>query len=181
MSVKSTKIWRFFLTAGLLAVVVQGLWQLPDFQDYFFPDNYWVLKVQAVDNEDWLIKDGLASLRDRIDYLEWTLAHRQSPQGFSVDWMLHLPFSECIRAFSPTFAWNMNMYLAYKTQVMVQRKLKNLDALAKNIPLNKKQEFLFKHNNIILDNKEFEKRFTKYNNDLNTLTNQLEQLSKIAY
>jgi hypothetical protein len=181
MSIKSKRIGRFLLIAGLLAVMVQGLWQLPDFQDYFFPENYWALKVQAVNNEDWHIRDGLSSLKCRIDYLEWFLAHRQSPQGFSVDWMVHLPFSECIRVFSPKFAWNINMYLAYKTQVKVQRKLKNLDALDKNIPLNKKKEFLYNHKNIILDDKEFEKRFTIYNNDLNKLTNKLEQLSNIPY
>jgi hypothetical protein len=181
MSVKSTKMWRFFLTAGLVAVMVQGLWQLPDFQDYFFPDNYWAVKVHAVNNEDWHIRNGLSSLQHRIDYLEWSLAHRQSPQGFSVDWMLHLPFSECIRAFSPKFAWNINIYLASKDQVKVQRKLKNLDALVNNIPLSNKQEFLRDHENILLNGNEFKNRFTAYNDELDTLKMKLDKLSKVSY
>lgn len=181
MFVKSTKIRRFFLTAGLVAVMVQGLWQLPDFQDYFFPDNYWAVKVQAVNNEDWHIRDGLPSLQYRIDYLEWSLAHRQSPQAFSVDWMLHLPFSECIRAFSPKFAWNINMYLAYKTQVKVQRKLKNLEALFNNIPSNKKQQFMRNRNDELMNDKEFEKKITSYNEELDKLKNKLDELSKVSY
>ena len=181
MSVKSSKIGRFLLTAGLLAVLFQGLWRLPALQDYFFPDNYWETKVEAVNNEDWHIRNGLTDLRLRIAYLEWCLEHKASPQGLTADWMLHFPFSESIRSFSPKFAWNMNIYLASKSQVKVQRKLKNLDALEENIPLNKKNQFLSDHENILLDDKEFNRRFAEYNNELNTLTSQLKRLSKVSY
>ena len=174
-------MWRLFLTAGLVAIMVQGLWQLPDFQDYFFPDNYWAVKVQAVNNEDWHIRDGLSALQCRIDYLEWSLAHKQSPQGLSVDWMLHLPISECIRAVSPKFAWNINMYLASKTQVKVERKLKNLDALFHNIPFNKKQQFLRNYNDELLDDKEFKKKVTSYNDELDMLKNKLDKLTNVSY
>jgi hypothetical protein len=181
MTVKSLKIGRFLLTAGLLVILLQGLWQLPDLQDHFFPDHFWALKVQAVNNEDWHIKDGLSSLQCRINYLEWSLAHKASPQRLTADWMLHLPFSEGIRAFSPKFAWNMNIYLASKNKVKVQRKLKNLDALFNNIPFNKKQEFLRDHNNILLNDNDFKKRFTAYNDELNMLKSRLDKLSKVSY
>jgi hypothetical protein len=176
MSVNSRAIGRFLLTAGLLVVMVQGLWLLPDLQDHFFPDNYWELKLQAVNNEDWHIRDGLTSLRLRIAYLEWCLAHKDSPQGFTVDWLRYFPFSESIRSFSPRFVWNLNIYLASKTQVKLQRKLKNLDALVKTMPLNKKQEFLRNYNNILMNDKDFVQRFRSYNNELKEMEDKLGKL-----
>lgn len=181
MSVKSLKIGRFLLTAGLIVVLVQGLWQLPDLQDYFFPDSYWELKVQSIGRESWHIQNDLISLRLRIGYLEWFLSQRDSLQSVSVKWMLHFPFSEFIRIDSPKFFWNLNIYLAYQTKVQIQRKLKNLYALFNNIPLNKKQEFIVNKENKLLDEKEFEKQCATYNNELNKLTKQLEQLNKISY
>lgn len=181
MSIKSRKIGRFLLTAGLLVVLGQGLLQLPDVQDYFFPDNYWELKIQSISRESWNIKNDLTSLRLRIGYLEWFLSHRDASPSVSMKWMLLFPFSECIRLDSPKFFWNLNIYLAYQTKVKIQRKLKNLDALVKNIPLNKRQEFLRNQNNILLNDKEFEKIFISYNNELEKLKNRINELSKSSY
>lgn len=181
MFVKLLKNGRFLLTAGLLIVLVQGLWQLPDLQDYFSPDNYWELKIKSISRESWNIENDLTTLRLRVGYLEWFLSHKDALQAFSMKWMVHFPFSECIRMNSPNFFWSLNIYLAYQSKVKIQRKLKNLDALFENIPFNKKQQFLRKNNEILLNDKEFQKRFTAYNDELDTLKNKLDKLSKISY
>jgi hypothetical protein len=176
MSINSRKIGRFLLTAGLLAIIAQGLWLLPDLQDHFVPDKYWELKVESANKEDWHIDQGLTSLRLRVGYLEWSLAHRDLPHSFSVDWMLHFPISEFIRWVSPKFCWNINIYLANKTRVGVQRKLKNLEALFANIQLTKKQSLLLVGKNEWLNEKQFEERFKLYNGELIKLKNQLDQI-----
>jgi len=73
------------------------------------------------------------------------------------------------------------MYLAYKTQVKVQRKLKNLEALFNNIPSNKKQQFMRNRNDELMNDKEFEKKITSYNEELDKLKNKLDELSKVSY
>jgi hypothetical protein len=181
MSAKSRELGKFLLTASLLVVIAQGLWLLPALQDHLYPDNYWEIKLQAVNNEDWHIRDGLTSLKLRIAYLEWCLMHKGSHKGLTMDWLLQFPVSESIRSVAPKFAWNINVYLASKYQVKVQRKLKNLDALVKNIPQSKKQEFIRKYNNILLIDKYFEQKFISYNDKLNKLKNQLAKLNKICY
>lgn len=179
MFAKLLKNGRFLLTAGLLVVLVQGLWQLPDLQDYFFPDNYWELKARTIRRESWNIQNDLTSLRLRIGYLEWFLSHRGALQSFSMKRMLHFPISECIRLDSPKFFWSLNIYLAYQTKVKIERKLKNLDALSNNIPSNKKQQFLYI--TILLNDKEFDKKVTSYNDELDTLTTKLDKISKVSY
>ncbi|MHB9073841.1 MAG: hypothetical protein ACYC6G_09975 [Desulfobaccales bacterium] len=181
MFVKLLKNGRFLLTAGLLVVLVQGLVRLPDLQDYFFPDNYWELKVQSIGRESWHIENDLTSLRLRVGYLEWFLSHKDSPQSVSMKWMVHFPISECIRINSPKFFWSLNIYLAYQTKVKVQRKLKNLGALFNNIPLNKKQQFSRNYNDILLDDKEFDKKISLYAAELDTLSNKLDNISKVSY
>jgi hypothetical protein len=181
MFVKLLKNGRFLLTAGLLVVLVQGLWTLPDLQDYFFPDNYWELKVQSIGRESCHIKNDLNSLRLRVGYLEWVLSDKDAPQSVSMKWMVHFPFSECMRIDFPKFFWNLNIYLAYQTKVKIQRKLKNLDALFNNIPFNKKQQFLRNYNDILLNDDEFEKKMCSINDELDTLKNKLDNLSKVSY
>jgi hypothetical protein len=178
MLVKSLRLRKFLLTAGLLAVLLQGLWRLPVFQDYFFTDNYWESKLEAVNNEDRLIRNGLKDLKLRIVYLTWCLAHKTSHQGITADWMLHFPFSESIRSFSPRFAWHINVYLASKTKVQVQRDLKNLDALVRSIPVNIKEKFYHEYNNKLLNDNGFIQRFTAYNNQLINYDSELNKLRK---
>lgn len=177
MSVNSRKIGRFLLTAGLLVVLAQGLWQLPDLQDYFSPDNHWELDLLTLNNESYKIEDGLKSLRLRVDYLKWFLEHRDPAQPVSMDWMVHFPFFECIRPLSPKFFWNLNIYLAYKNQVQVQRKLKYIDALVKYIKLNKKQQFSPNLNELLLNYDEFQRLFITFHSELIKLEEQLQQLN----
>jgi hypothetical protein len=181
MSVNSRKIGRFLLTAGLLVVLAQGLWQLPDLQDYISPDNHWELDLLTLNNESYKIEDGLTSLRLRVDYLKWFLEHRGPAQRVSMDWMLHFPFSESIRSFFPKFFWNLNIYLAFKNQVQLQRKLKYIDALVQYIKLNKKQKLSPNLNDILLNYDKFQRLFITYHSELIKLEEQLQQLSTNSY
>ena len=143
MFVNSSKLGKFLLTAGLLVILAEGLWQLPDLQDYFSPDNHWESDLLSLHNESWKIENKLTSLRLRVDYLKWLLSHRDSPQPVSMDWMAHFPLFEGIKAALPTIFWNLNIYLAYKNQFQLQRKLKYIDTIVKYIQLHNKQKFSF--------------------------------------
>ena len=50
-----------------------------------------------------------------------------------MDWLRAFPFSECIRPLSPRFFWHINIRLAHKNRVKVERKLRYIDTLLKNI------------------------------------------------
>ena len=176
MSVNSRKIGRFLLTAALLVVLAQGFWQLPDLQDYFSPDNHWELDLLTLNNEFYKIGDGLTSLRLRVDYLKWFLEHRDPAQRVSMDWMLYFPFSESIRSFFPKFFWNLNIYLAFKNQVQLQRKLKYIDALFKYIQLHNKQTFSVYRKDILLNKDGFQRLLIIYNSELIKLDEQLKEL-----
>ena len=158
-------------------VLAQGLWQLPDLQDYFSPDDHWELDLLTLNNESYKIKDSLTSLRLRVDYLKWFLAPRDPGQPVSKNWMLDFPFSEFVRSFSPKFFWNLNIYMAFKNQVQLQRKLKYIDALVEYIKLNKKQKISPYLNDILQNYDEFQRRFVTYDRELTKLEEQLQQLS----
>ena len=181
MSVKSIKLGKFLLTAGLLVILAQGFWQLPDLQDYFSPDKHWESDLLLVQNESWKIENILTSLRLRVDYLKWLIAPRDTPQPVSMDWMVHFPFSECIRSFSPKFFWNLNIHLAYKDKVQLQRKLKYIDTLVKYIQLHNKQQFSVNLNEILINKDEFQRLFIIHNSELIKLDEQLKELRNKSY
>jgi hypothetical protein len=135
MPLNSIKAGKFLLTAGLLAVLVQGLWQLPDLQDYLFPGHQLAADLQSARKECRKIEDDLIALKDRVVYLKWFLAHKGPDQKVSVNWTLSFPFSESIRSTSPNFFWKVNVYLAQKTRVQEERRMRYLDALLKNLDL----------------------------------------------
>jgi len=132
----SLRAGKFLLTAGLLIVLAQGLYQFPDLQDYLFPGSDVELSLHTANIESHKIEDGLLSLITRVDYLKWFMAHGGPDQKFSVHRMLSSPFSECIRPLSPRYCWQVNFYLAQKNRVQMERKLRYLDALLKNIDVN---------------------------------------------
>ncbi|MBU4231334.1 MAG: hypothetical protein KKD99_10120 [Proteobacteria bacterium] len=72
-------------------------------------------------------------LNARIDYLTWFQAHNGPDQKVSADRLLAFPFSEAIRPLAPRYFWHINIYLAHKNRAKVERKLRHLDALFKNI------------------------------------------------
>lgn len=127
---------KFLLTAGLLIVLVHGLWQLPELQDYLFPVDHVELILGLANKECSRIEDDLITLKRRVDYLTWFQTHNSPDQKISADWLRTFPFSECIRPLAPKYSWQTNIYLAHKNRVKVERKLRNLEGLLKNIDPN---------------------------------------------
>jgi hypothetical protein len=136
MSLNSLTVKKFLVTAGLLIVLAQGLWQLPELQDYLSP----------VDNEEFIfrqarkecsrIKDDLRTLNQRVDYLTWFQAHNGPDQKISADRLRAFPFSETIRPLAPRYFWHTNIRLAHKNRLRVERKLLFLRGLLKNMDKN---------------------------------------------
>ncbi|MCX5888630.1 MAG: hypothetical protein NTY36_04170, partial [Deltaproteobacteria bacterium] len=80
MSLNSLTVKKLLLTAGLLIVLGQGLWQLPELQDYFSPVDNEEFIFQQADKECSRIKDDLRTLNERVDYLQWFQAHNGPDQ-----------------------------------------------------------------------------------------------------
>ncbi len=124
-----SKAGKLLLTTGLLVVLAQGLWQLPELQDYLFPHQQLTAPFQPARKEYQKIQDHLTLLQERVDYLQWSLPHNGQVRRVSIDRMLAFPFSESIRPLFPGYFWHMNIYLAKREQLYVERKLNYVDAL----------------------------------------------------
>ena len=133
MSLNSVTIKKFLLAAGLLIVLGQGLWQLPELQDYLFPVEDLQLIFQQASKECSRIKADLRTFNARVDYITWFQAHGGPDQKVSADRLRAFPFSEAIRPLAPRFFWQTNIRLAHKNRLRVERKLQYLESLFKNI------------------------------------------------
>jgi hypothetical protein len=136
MSLNSVTVKKLLLTAGLLTVLSQGLWQLPELQDYLFPvDNEKFISQQA-SKESLRVENDLRTLNERVGYLTWFQAHNGPDQKVSVERLRAFPFSEAIRSLSPRYFWHNNIRLAHKNRLRVERKLRYLQGLLKNMDEN---------------------------------------------
>jgi len=186
MSLNRLKFWNFLLAAGLLAVLVLGLTEVPELQDYLFPTRHLEVMLRSAKKGCLKIEENLTSLRARLAYLEWFLAPGASNQKVSWDRIVSFPFSEGIRQWSPHFFLEINLYLAKRGKVNVERRLKYLDALLYRIDSNIKKippcdttEPLSRQFRGIIpsqQNQKFHQRWLLYNRGLNELTDQLTSL-----
>src|SRR5665648_9901 len=106
MSLNSLTVKKLLLTAGLLAVLGQGLWQLPELQDYLFPIDHQKSILQQARKECLRIKNDLRTLDERVAYLTWFQAHDGPDQKVSADRLRAFPFSESIRTLAPRYFWH---------------------------------------------------------------------------
>lgn len=136
MFLNSLTVKKFFLTVGLLAVLGQGLWQLPELQDYLFPIDHQKSILQLTRKECLRIKNDLRTLNERVAYLTWFQAHDGPDQKVSADRLRAFPFSESIRPLAPRYFWQTNIRLAHKNRLKVERKLQYLESLIKNMDTN---------------------------------------------
>jgi hypothetical protein len=60
---------KWLLAAGLLLVCVQGLLQLYEVQNFFFPNRYYEIKIKLIKKESAKIRQGLTSLRNQLTML----------------------------------------------------------------------------------------------------------------
>lgn len=133
MFLNSVTIKKLLLIAGLLLVMGQGLWQLPELHDYFYPVSHQEFIFQQASKVCPQIKNDLETLQERVDYLTWFQAHNGPDQKISTDRLLAFPFSESIRPLAPRFFWEANIRLAHKNRLRVERKLQYLESLLKSI------------------------------------------------
>jgi hypothetical protein len=136
MSLNSLTVKKLLLTAGLLIVLGQGVWQLPELQDYLFPVDHEKAILQQAKKECWRIKNDLGTLNERVDYLTWFQAHDGPDQKISAERLRAFPFSESIRSLAPGYFWQTNIRLAHKNRLRVERKLQYLQGLLKNMDKN---------------------------------------------
>jgi hypothetical protein len=136
MSLNSVTVNKLLLTAGLLIVLGQGLWQLPELQDYLSPAESVESILKRTSKECSRIEDDLRTLNERVDYLTWIQAHNGPDQKVSMDWLRAFPFSETIRPLAPGYFWHSNIPLAHKNRLRVERKLRYLEGLLNNIDTN---------------------------------------------
>lgn len=191
MPINSLKAGKVLLTAGLLLVLAQGLWELPELQDYLSPGYQLVADLQTVGGECRKIEADLIALRDRVNYLKWLMAQRGHHPKFSVNCMLCFSFSEPIRAFCLDFLWRVNIYLAQKTRVREERRLQYLDALLNRIDLQFQKPSGPNGPGILPENaaglgavqqvKTFQHQWSVYNITLNDLIEQLAWIEKHDY
>jgi hypothetical protein len=136
MSLNSVTVKKLLLTAGLLLVLGQGLWQLPEVQVYLFPVDHDELTLSRASKELPGIEGDLITLHERLDYLTWFQAHNGPDQKVSAVRLRAFPFSESIRSLAPGFFWHTNIRLAHQNRLKVERKLRYLEGLLKNIDEN---------------------------------------------
>ena len=191
MSLNSVTVKKFLLTAGLLIVLGQGLWQLPELQDYLFPVDNEKFILQQASKECSRIEDDLRTLNERVDYLQWFQAHNGPDQKVSADRLRAFPFSEAIRPLAPGYFWQVNIPLAHKNRLKVERKLRYLKGLLNNIdsnpPENPSQDGpaipakTAAVSGSMKQIKQFQDQLIDYNAKLMELTKQLAWLENNAY
>jgi hypothetical protein len=136
MFLNSSTFKKLLLTAGLLIVLGQGIWQLPELQDYLSPVDNVDFIFQQASKESARIKDDLGTLYERVNYLKWFQAQNGPDQRVSTDRLRAFPFSEAIRPLAPRYFWQANIHLAQKNRLRVERKLLFLQGLLKNMDKN---------------------------------------------
>jgi len=191
MFLKSFSVKKFLLIAGLLIVMGQGLWQLPELQDYLFPLKNEESILQQLNKECRRIEVDLIAFNKRLDYLKWFQAHNGPDQKISADRLFAFPFSESIRTMVPRYFWHINIRLARKTRLKVERRLLYVDALIQSIdrdirvgpsldgPLIPAE--MAAQSSSMKQIKQFQGQCIHYNAELIELTKQLNLLEKNDY
>lgn len=123
-------IWaKLLLAAGLLLVCIQGLLQLYEVQDFFFPDKYHEIKLNLIRKEYAKIGQGLTSLQDQLNILTRLQELRAQPDLVPSSRPLSDSSSPLpaigARCYSDA-SWQAAIHAAKKKQVFVARKLNYL-------------------------------------------------------
>ncbi|HLD48164.1 MAG TPA: hypothetical protein VJA64_10080 [Desulfobaccales bacterium] len=132
MAFNSVTVKKLLLIAGLLIVLGQGLWQLPELQDHLFPVDHLELIISRARKVCSFNEGDLIAFEERLDYLTWFQAHDDPDQKVSTKWLRAFPFSETIRSLTTGFFWQLNIRLAHKSRMKVERRLRYLEPLLKS-------------------------------------------------
>jgi hypothetical protein len=192
MSLNSFTVKKYLLTAGLLLVLCQGVWQLPELQDYLFPDKSVDSILRLARRSCPKIEDNLLTLNERINYLKWFRAHNGPDQKVSAERLLAFPFSESIRPLAPRYFWYINIFLAHKDRMRAESRLRYLEVAFKSMlsedfrgrpslaspAISAKMATVSRSMKQI---KQFQNQFIEYNAKLMELTKQLAGIEANGY
>jgi hypothetical protein len=191
MSLNSLTVKKVLLTAGLLLVLGQGLWQLPELQDYLYPVDNEKSMLRQVSKECSRIQEDLGTLKARVDYLKWFQTHNGPDQAVSAEWLRAFPFSEAVRSLAPRYFWQTNIRLAHKNRLRVERTLQYLQGLLDNMgpnpPTHSPQAgpaFQPKTASLSVSMKQiksFQDQYKQYNAKLTKLSQELARLEHDGY
>ena len=129
LSLNPSSWGRLLLAAGLLLVFVQGLLQLHEVQNFFFPNKYQAIKLDLISKEYPKIDQALTSLRDQLTILTMMQKARAKPDPVPSTRPLSaspspLPAADA-RGY-PDSAWQAAIHAAKKKRVYAARKLNHL-------------------------------------------------------
>lgn len=133
-NLSSSQWGKLLLASGLLLVFVQGVLQLHEVQNFFFPGRYYALKLNLISKEYSKIDEGLSSLQAQLGSL--TRLQEQQAQHNLIHLRLSLsnysspPPADGDR-FNPDSSWQSMLHAAKKKRVYVARKLHYLDLILK--------------------------------------------------
>jgi hypothetical protein len=182
---------KLLLTIGLLLVFVQGLSQLYDVQNFFFPGRYYEIELNLVKGEYVKINKSLQSLTADIDKLKVLRENRDHLQTQPPDRKLSnppsSPDSDRVRVIQE-LSWQSTLQDAKKARVYVARKLPLIDAQLKCLHRALERQ-LSENGSASLTNKPETKKLLQrvqedqacwrtYCNQLDDLTEQLKRLAK---
>ncbi len=120
---------RLLLAAGLLLVFVQGLLQLYEVQNFFFPGKYQAAKLDLINREYLKIDRGLASLQNQLTTLTLMKKNRGNPAPASPSRPSRAVPSPPLAAdarCSPDSSWQAALHAAKKKRVYAARKLNHI-------------------------------------------------------
>jgi hypothetical protein len=123
---------KLLLAAGLLLVFVQGLLQLYEVQEFFFPGRYFAIKLKLIRVECQKIDGGLTSLQAQLDNLARLQEQQAQPylvQAGPSSTGSSLPPSALDPRLKPGSSWPALILAAKKKRVYVARKLRYIDAI----------------------------------------------------
>jgi hypothetical protein len=127
---------KLLLAAGLFLVFVLGLLQLYAVQNFFFPGNYQVIKLNLVRKDCLKMDKGLTSLQTQIDNL--TRLRDQTAQLTLIPSNRALansssPASADGARSHPELSWQSMIHAAKKKRVYVARKLNYIEVILKSM------------------------------------------------
>jgi len=181
---------KLLLASGLLLVFVQGVLQLHEVQNFFFPGRYYALKLNLIRKEYSKIDGGLSSLQAQLGRL--TRLQEQQAQHNLIPLRPSLPNSSSPPPadgdrFNPDSSWQSMFHAAKKKLVFVARKLNYIDLILK--ALHRDLEAQLSDNGAVSSTRKTEREKTlqqilevqalgrTYHNNLNDLSEKLEKLA----
>lgn len=136
LNLNPSKWGRLLLAAGLLLVFVQGLLQLYEVQNFFFPGRYQAAKLNLIKKEYRKIDQGLTSLQNQLTTLMMMQKARANSDSVSPSRPLPAVPSPPLAAdarCSPDSSWQAALHAAKKKRVYAARKLNHLGLILQSM------------------------------------------------